>query len=345
MIPPEAKRPGEGPADPVDQAASLFLRRRSGAGTVDDRAALDSAFQDPAKADALHRVCRTWNTVGAYADSPELIRLREHALARARRASVRRWDLPRSSSSKRWALAASIVIGSILAGVTWQLSPYGFNPGVYETRVGEQRRIELEDHSTVVLDAKTRLRIRYSADARVVEIIEGQAQFSVTEDPTRPFKVIAGNRTIVALGTIFTVEYLDHQVQVSMLEGRVAVFSPPPPQQRTQAPAPIELHVGEALQVRRDGSASLIRKADLTAATAWRRGQVIFHDEPLEEAVRRLNRYSRVQLRVQDPELAQLSVSGLFDTGDTRAFAHALQSYLPVTADESDPEVIRLRKK
>ena len=49
--------------------------------------------------------------------------------------------------------------------------------------------------------------------------------------------------------------------------------------------------------------------ADLEAATAWRQGRVIFHDEPLREAARRLNRYSRLQIKVDSPELVDLKVS------------------------------------
>src|SRR6202044_177715 len=107
----------------------------------------------------------------------------------------------------------------------WQLSPYGYTPGQYHTGIGEQRVVDLEDHSRIVLDATTRLRVHFTPDARIVELQDGQAQFSVAKDPTRPFKVEAGGRTIVAVGTVFTVEYVDRQVHVAMMEGRVAVVS------------------------------------------------------------------------------------------------------------------------
>src|SRR5260370_8546183 len=81
----------------------------------------------------------------------------------------------------------------------------------------------MEDHSRIALDTATRLKVRYTDDARIVQLQEGQAQFSVAKDRARPFKVLAGDRTIIAIGTVFTVEYVDRKVHVAMMEGKVAV--------------------------------------------------------------------------------------------------------------------------
>jgi transmembrane sensor len=346
MTPPDTKLGCETFSDQIDRAATLFLRRRAGSWTAEDEAAFEATQQDSGQAQLLRRVARAWKAVGDHADSPELIVLREQALTRARRANVRRWYSPVNVVRRRWLAAASVAAAAILLAFALQLSPYGIKLGLYRTGFGEQRTIELEDRSTIALDSRTKLQVRYSADARIVEISEGQAQFSVAEDAARPFKVIAGKHTIVALGTVFTVEYFGREMQVATLEGRVAVLLPSSAHEDRRSFADrIELARGEALRVQRDGSARVTAKADLAATTAWRQGQIIFHDEPLGAAVRRLNRYSRVQITVKDPELAELSISGLFAAGDTRAFANALQSYLPVTASEPDSRTIELRMK
>jgi transmembrane sensor len=279
-----------------------------------------------------------------------LLALREQAIARARQASVRRWSLPgaRSGNVGKWAAAAAILI---VCGTIWQLSPYGYEPGYYKTSLGEQKVVELSDHSRIALDARTRLRVKFSADARIVELLEGQAQFSVAKDPARPFKVEAGSKTIVAVGTVFDVEYVDQQVHVAMVEGKVAVLSQGDQKIGAASDAKaneqtlLELTAGEALSVRADGAATISPKADIEAATAWRQGKVIFRDQTLAEAVHRLNRYSRQQVVVDDPALAQMKVSGVFDSGDAQAFAEAMQAYLPVAADFSGSSVIHLRMK
>jgi transmembrane sensor len=345
---PSSKMP-----DLHDQASDIFLRRRASAWSDADQTALDSRLKDdPAFVQAYAQVQESWEAVGRNATSPELMALREQAIARARQASARRWSLPGgpSSRARRWAAAATVIIS---CGILWQLSPYGYEPSLYKTGLGEQKVVELSDHSHIALDARTRLRVRFSPDARIVQLLEGQAQFSVAKDPARPFKVEAGGKTIVAVGTVFDVEYVDREVRVAMIEGRVAVLT----QDSTGSAAaaevdpkvvnqlPIELSAGEALAVRADGASIVSRKADIEAATAWRQGKVIFRDQTLAEAVHRLNRYSRQQVIVDDAALAQMKVSGVFDSGDAQAFAEAMQAYLPVTADFSQSSSIHLRQK
>lgn len=360
MSPSEIK-PTE-PADPdlEAQAAAQFLKRRAETWTASDERDHSDRLEDPAFADALDRVERVWDGVAQQPNRPEFLSFREQALARARRANKRRWSLPWTNAQRS---RAAVAAGVALIGL-WQLSPYGYRPGVYETGIGEQRSIELADHSHIALDSSTRIRATLTADARTIEIAQGQAQFNVSHDATRPFKVIAGGHTIVAVGTVFTVEYADQTVHVAMMEGKVAVLS----QESTTigdaqgspdlsasggnaaspvgaAPNTIELVAGEELRFARDGHPTVKPKADIEAATAWREGKVIFRSEPLGEAVRRLNRYSHTKLQLDGAELSNMNVSGVFDAGDSRAFADVVQSYLPVTADYSQTDIIRLRMK
>jgi transmembrane sensor len=59
---------------------------------------------------------------------------------------------------------------------------------------------------------------------RIVTSVEaGLAQFVVTPRPSRVFRVEAGNVSVEALGTIFTVERRDNGVGVGVLRGRVRV--------------------------------------------------------------------------------------------------------------------------
>jgi transmembrane sensor len=301
---------------------------------------------------------------------------REQAIAYAREANADRWLKVSPHTRNPWrnaAVAAGIAL-AIAAG--WELSPYGYGPGQYQTDIGEQRIVELEDHSRIALDTATRLKVRYSDDARIVQLQEGQAQFSVAKDPARPFKVVAGNRTIIAIGTVFTVEYVDRKVHVAMMEGKVAVvpaesehpgntrpssFSPPAPSdgegqgvrlEKGSAPGEksrddrnvtIELIAGEELRISRDGESTVSPKADIEAATAWREGKVIIRSETLGDAVRRLNRYSRRQIQIDDAALAAKLISGVFEAGDTQGFVSAIQRYLPVTVDESASRTIKLK--
>lgn len=352
--------------DREDLAAQAFLRRRSGRWSEQDEAEFRSTMQrDPEFADAFSRVEQSWSAVGQHATSAELMAMREQAISRARRATAQRWLGGDKKRSVGLRIAAAVGAIAVALTAAYQLAPFGYRPGEYKTDIGHQRMVELEDHSRVALDAATRLRVRYTKDARLIELLNGQAQFSVAKDPARPFKVEAGDHTVIALGTVFTVEYVDSQISVAMLEGKVAVLSqddsagkiqPPPvavpPSGGTtrsgnpQAPGGIiELKAGEALRVQGSGRAMIIPKADLEAATAWREGKVIFHEEPLGEAVRRLNRYSQLQIEIDDGDLAAMQVSGVFEAGNAQAFVEAVQAYLPATAVYADSNTVKLRAK
>jgi transmembrane sensor len=332
-----------------EEASDTFVQRLHGEWTAADQAALEHRLAtDREYADAYRRAHESWGALGAHAESAEVMRYREEAIAYARRSNARRWLKANTYTHSRWGVAAAVVGVALLLGVAWQLSPYGYTPGQYHTGIGERRVVDLEDHSRIVLDAATRLRVQFTPDARIVQLQDGQAQFSVAKDPTRPFKVEAGGRTIVAVGTVFTVEYIDSQVHVAMMEGKVAVV-PTTVTKTASADAggreDISLIAGEELHVSRDGRSTVTPKADLEAATAWREGKVIIRSESLGAAVQRMNRYSRLQIRIDDTALAAKQVSGVFEAGDVPGFVSALERYLPVAADYADSHTVKLRMK
>ena len=338
--------PRQGALTTDDEAAELFIQRLVGDWTPQNQAAFEARLErDCEFAESWQRVEQGWSLLDRHAEAPEIMGWRAEAIAEVREVNARRWTQAGDTRALRskWKIAAAVA-GIFLLAAAWQLSPYGYRPGEYQTGIGEQRIVELDDHSRIAIDAATRLQVRFSSESRSVRLLEGQAQFSVAKDPSRPFKVIAGDRTVVAIGTVFTVEYIERRMHVAMLEGRVAVAA------AVQQPEPgaveeIYLTAGEGLQVAHDGQTIVIPRADLAAATAWREGKVIFRTEPLSEAVSRMNRYSRLQVRLDDPSLAAKQVSGVFEAGDTRGFVNALQLYLPITADYSGPDTVRLKAR
>lgn len=332
-----------------EEASEVFVQRLHGEWSARDQAAFEARLErDAVYAAAYRRAQESWDALDAHAESAEVMRYREEAIAYARRGNARRWLKAHAYARNGWRAAAAVGGVAVLLGLAWLLSPYGYTPGQYHTGIGEQRVINLEDHSRIVLDAATRLRVRFTPDARIIELRDGQAQFFVAKDPARPFKVDAGGRTIVAVGTVFTVEYVDSQVHVAMMEGKVTVV----PTAVAAAASPdsgngegISLVAGEELRVARDGRSTVTPKADLEAATAWRDGKVVIRTEPLGEAVQRMNRYSRFQIEIDDAALAAKQISGVFEAGDTQGFVRAIERYLPVAADYADSNTVKLRMK
>ena len=69
---------------------------------------------------------------------------------------------------------------------------------VFETGIGEQKHISLDDGSKLFLDAKTRLSAVFTRRTRRIGMHFGRANFTTVRDFERPFLVETGVRTIVS---------------------------------------------------------------------------------------------------------------------------------------------------
>ena len=132
---------------------------------------------------------------------------------------------PRRRVPRAFALAASIAIAGVTASwLAWLAVQWH---STYATDIGERRTITLQDGSTVDLNARSKVRVRFSDGERDVDLLEGQALFGVAHDASRPFIVRSGAAVVRAVGTQFDVYRKRNGTTVTVVEGRVAVFGPP----------------------------------------------------------------------------------------------------------------------
>jgi transmembrane sensor len=197
---------------------------------------------------------------------------------------------------------------------------------VYETDVGEQKHVALDDGSQLFLDAKTRITVSFSDTERNVDLQYGRANFRVVPDRKRPFIVEAAQHKIVATRCSFDVRCEDGQVQVVLIHGEADVKPSSAPQSRGETLRSGERLVASETAEKRD-------KPDLTRMLAWQTGYEMFDKEQLADAVQEMNRYSTQRLEV-DPSVAALKVSGVYRVGDNGAFARSLAKLLPITVRE-----------
>jgi transmembrane sensor len=131
------------------------------------------------------------------------------------------------------AAASCALVLLVASAVWWNIVRF---PS-YTTDIGERRSITLADGSTVDLNARSRLRIEFTKGERRVLLLDGQALFQVSKDKNRPFIVSSGNATVRAVGTQFDVNRKASGTTVTVLEGRVAVYSSTHVDPFTPAPA------------------------------------------------------------------------------------------------------------
>lgn len=88
--------------------------------------------------------------------------------------------------------------------------------------------VALPDQSTIVVYPKSRVSYpRAFTGAKREVYLQGQAFFSVTKNPSKPFYVYANSLVTKVLGTSFTVQTYEHdrQVKVVVNTGRVSVYA------------------------------------------------------------------------------------------------------------------------
>ncbi|MDC6166575.1 FecR family protein [Paucibacter sp. XJ19-41] len=246
-------------------------------------------------------------------------------------AGTRGWGWPRP-----WALAlsltATVLVVGVLVGQPWR------DIDSYDTGIGEQRLVILKDGTRMSLNTSTQVRVALGASRRAVEVIGGEALFEVAKDASRPFVVRAAGSEVTATGTAFVVRYRpaiegsQDALDITLVEGRVVVRGAAEGSPTTELVPAVEMLPGQRLRVagrsRGQVAAAVEPQMDrphVDQVLAWKRGEAVFDDVSLLEAVAEMNRYSSVTIRVADGgALGSLRVSGVFKTGDNLSFARAL---------------------
>jgi RNA polymerase sigma factor (sigma-70 family) len=86
----------------------------------------------------------------------------------------------------------------------------------------------------------------------------------------------------------------------------------------SQSHPPITLSPGQRLRFDRAGQEGCTARVDLESVSAWTQGSLQVNDWPLAELVAEMNRYSATPVRLTDPALADIRISGTFRTGQSR---------------------------
>jgi transmembrane sensor len=252
--------------------------------------------------------------------------------------------LPGLRSAGRANAPAAEFRGGRRSGFNWRLSLGGIAAGIaavlvsfwllvspashrYATGAGEQRSILLADGSRVTLNSASSVDVRLGKHRRIIRLLRGEALFQVSHDPARPFDVYADGAVVRAIGTEFNIDVRSSYAAVTVLQGRVAVMNGAqaslpvptggPALQSVPAPAgALLLGVAQRVIITPAGIGSPQRADDLSAITAWTRGQLVFDNRPLGEVVDELNRSSAQRILIQSGRLRSRKVTGVIQLDD-----------------------------
>jgi ferric-dicitrate binding protein FerR (iron transport regulator) len=206
--------------------------------------------------------------------------------------------------------------GTVVYNATRSPRTTGRSPS-YNTLVtprGRQFQIVLPDGTKVWLNAASSIRYptAFTGNERRVELT-GEGYFEVTKNKNMPFRVFtpphpggAGGAMVEVLGTHFNIMAYDDEpaVKTTLLEGKVRVEATP--SQTTNPKQQAILHPGEQATV-----SDQIKVAPVKTAVyvAWKNGEFMFRNEPLENIMRSVARWYDVEI-VYKADVAHKEVWG-----------------------------------
>lgn len=136
----------------------------------------------------------------------------------------------RGRATVRWRFVAPLVAASIVAAaaIDYLKRPPVAAPALATpaTTLALCEEAKLADGSRVDLNRGAAITVEFTATERRVRLERGEAHFTVTKDPTRPFVVEVDGVAVRAVGTAFSVKRGADSVAVLVTEGIVAVNSP-----------------------------------------------------------------------------------------------------------------------
>lgn len=325
--------------DPMEVAAHWCVRLSDGDMSETEWSDFEAWEAAPDNAEYLQRAIMVWQACGDVGDRPEVIPLRTEALSQYHAANQSRWAV---GKRRAWyvggALAASLALVFALS-----LTMFKGDEQIFETGVGERRIASLADTSKVTLDAATKVDVAIGDSAREINLEHGRAKFDVAHDPLRPFRVNAGDKMIVALGTSFSVELVDGEVRVILYKGQVEVRDrndlAATPDKKTNTRQ--ILKPGMQL-VDKVGSAQLgaLTSVEPVQSHAWENGLLSFSGDSLQSAAERMNRYSDKKIRLGDPAVGHIAIDGEFEAGNIDAFVEGISTLYDLKATHRDSEII-----
>lgn len=319
-----------------------------------DKAALEDAFQKHLRRMEQQGIRFAANTVEA---EPATFRMADH---------------PRRKSWKIVAAAASLLLACSLI---WYFSrqsttelaqekpaSHPETPSEIVTRNGSRTRITLPDGSIVWLNAGSKLNYDKQFGARLREVtLTGEAFFDVKKNPDLPFVIHTNRIDVRVLGTQFNVKSYpgDKTTEAALVEGSIEVLL------RNKQTGKILLKPNQKIVVGEDSTdrpnsgtwsekkqdpivsiKSLTRdqKDSSTVETAWVQNKLVFVDEPLEEVVKRLERWYGVTITFNNYTPGWSSLTGTFTNESIEEALHALTITEPFSYKFTDAKTIVIRK-
>jgi transmembrane sensor len=328
----------------VEKVASEWVIRSAAPLSPESQAELQAWLAaDPRHTETYVRMLRTWAVFGRAQQKGAAGEISTKVAQRGVRRRRRRLQIT--------AAAAVLALGGFLFALRPARLP---EPVAAKIDTIADLIRKLPDGSVVELNKGAEIAVRYDGTHRRVVLLKGEAHFRVAKDPAHAFLVQAGKVEVVAVGTAFTVQLAQREVEVVVTEGRVAIDrgGQPLPSAATPpwVPPPTLVDAGNRVVVNTAEAAivpPLVRsmsELEIEKRLAWRASLLEFEGLELAQAVALMNRANRVQISLADDTIGRLRISGTFRADNPEGFVRIVGSTFELKTDRRGENEIVLRR-
>ena len=229
------------------------------------------------------------------------------------------------------AVFAGIFMTISLVYFMWSYQPYHR----FETAYGQKVSLTLPDGSEVTLHGNSSIRYPKhwdDKDQREVKL-DGEAFFKVKKQKNesgeqRKFVVLTDDVKVEVIGTSFNVNTWKNS-EVALLSGAVTLNI------RGDQQHKLQLIPGQVAWVTDDELKQ--KTTDIYPYTAWTEGTLVFDETPISEIISLLKHAYGVQVKLQDPSIADMRLTGKLsvESADELLYLLELSFNLKVTRTEN----------
>lgn len=280
--------------------------------------------------DADHAACATWRLLTPFNEADYQAARRAWHISGHRAELVedtpQRAPLAKLSSSGAMAFAAMAVAAALFFVYPYKLE-FGAKHKTYSASSGRPLEAKLKNGATVALNRRAEIFVTDRSDETSVQLVRGEAHFNVKPGTSRRFVVYSGMTVVTVTGTAFEVSHFERDTIVSVSRGSVQVSSG-----QTLATA---LKAGERAQIGNDGIIRPMSPLPPNIVSAWRAGQIIFFDEPLDLVVNRLRNYTSSKIILQKDVDRIRNITATFANDDVNTVLNGLKNNLPIAVERN----------
>ncbi|MNE24036.1 fec operon regulator FecR [compost metagenome] len=179
------------------------------------------------------------------------------------------------------------------------------------------KSVSMPDNSIIWLNANSSISYSnlYNTTKRELKL-SGEAFFQVTKNHQKPFIVHSGNISTTALGTSFNISAYekDQIVRVVLVTGKVAVDL----KKSFNNEKRVILTPGKMIEFENKNAKWTSSMINTNSVTLWRNNKLVFVNELLPDALRKLARHYHVNIRFNEEELSHLYFDGTFESTEEK---------------------------